>query len=175
LVPNASSVQALCKLSKFPSTTHPYFFFRRYSPLLWFFFIGAVSPIPFYFLAFRYPLSFWRYVNMPVFFASLSAIPPASGLNYSAWALTGFIFQYYMRRYHFRWWMRYNYILSAGLDAGVALGLVLIFFTLQLPKGGINLSWWGNNVWMNTADANGTAFYTLQPNQTFGPPPGSWK
>ncbi|KAG9314623.1 OPT oligopeptide transporter [Chiua virens] len=143
-----------------------------YSPILWFFFLGAVLPIPFYYLARRFPLSYWRYVNVPVLFAGIGAMPPATGINYSSWLLVGFFFQWFMRRYHFRWWMRYNYILAAGLDAGVAICVVFIFFTLQLPKGGINLNWWGNVAWQNTADALGTPLRTLSPGQIFGP--SSW-
>jgi len=26
-----------------------------------------------------------------------------------------------------------------------------IFFTLQLPKGGLSVNWWGNTVFMNSA------------------------
>ncbi|RXW18921.1 hypothetical protein EST38_g6931 [Candolleomyces aberdarensis] len=129
---------------------------QRYSPLLLFFPIGILLPIPFYFLARRYPLSFWRYINIPVFFAGLGAMPPASGINYISWALTGFIFNYLIRRFHFRWWMRYNYILSAALDAGSALAAIVVFLVLYLPKGGVELNWWGNTVWQNTADALGT-------------------
>jgi hypothetical protein len=65
--------------------------------------------------------------------------------------------------------MRYNYLLATGLDAGVIIGLIVIFFTLQLPKGGVTLSWWGNNVWKNTADANMIPLKTLSTGQTFGP------
>jgi OPT family small oligopeptide transporter len=115
-----------------------------YNSLLYFFLIGALLPIPFYLLARRFPLSFWRYVNIPIFFAGLGAIPPATGMNYMSWVLFGFIFNYVIRKFHFRWWMRYNYILSAALDAGVAIGLIVIFFCLQYPKGGIELNWWGN-------------------------------
>ncbi|KAJ7584137.1 OPT oligopeptide transporter, partial [Mycena floridula] len=141
-----------------------------YNPLLWFLLAGALLPIPFYFLARRYPLSFWRYVNIPVFFAGVSAIPPGSGINYASWFIVGFIFNSYIRRKHFRWWMRYNYILSAALDAGVALCLVFIFLAFQLPKGGIELNWWGNTVWIETADANGIPFLTPPADQpTFGP------
>lgn len=141
---------------------------QMYSGLLWFFAAGAIAPIPFYFLAKRYPLSFWRYVNMPVFFAGVGAMPPASGINYASWVLTGFIFNYCIRRFHFRWWMRYNYILSAALDAGVAIAMVVIFFTLTLPKD-VWISWWGNDVWMNTFDAMGMPAILLEPGQTFGP------
>jgi hypothetical protein len=158
--------------------------------------VGALAPIPFYVLSRRYPFSFWRYVNIPVFFAGVSYMPPASGINYSSWALTGFFFQWFMRRFHFRWWMRYNYILSAGLDAGVAVGLILVFFTVQFPKNGsigrdTIQTWWGNTVrfalrptqkflyilmicfiqqvWMKTTDALGVPFKIIAPGATFGP------
>ncbi|KAI0963130.1 hypothetical protein AcW1_000298 [Taiwanofungus camphoratus] len=141
---------------------------KLYNPILWFFLIGAVLPIPFYILACRYPHSLWRYVNMPVFFAGLGQLPPATGINYSSWAMVGCFFQWFMRRFHFRWWMRYNYILSAALDSGIALSLIFIFFCLQYPKGGLNLNWWGNTVWQNTYDSIGMPFYTVAPNSTFG-------
>jgi OPT oligopeptide transporter protein len=146
-------------------------FCSRYYGILWCFLIGALAPIPFYLLACRYPLSFWRYLNTPLFFAGATAIPVANGVNISAWGITGFIFNYLVRRYKLSWWMRYNYILSAALDGGVALGLIAIFFIIQLPKGNnpSDLSWWGNNVWQNTADAMGTPFRVLKPGETFGP------
>ena len=106
--------------------------------------IGFLLPIPFYFLARRFPLSFWRYINIPIFFAGLGAMPPASGINYISWAATGFIFNYLIRRFHFRWWMRYNYILSAALDSGVGISMIVVFFALQFPSGRVKFDWWGN-------------------------------
>ncbi|KAF7335307.1 OPT oligopeptide transporter [Mycena sanguinolenta] len=139
-----------------------------YNALLYGFLIGALSPIPFYYLARRYPLSYWRYVNMPVFFGGVGAIPAASAYNYAGWALTGFIFNYVIRRRNFRWWMRYNYILSAALDAGVALCLIIMFFALQYPKAAAPLNWWGNTVYTNTADALGLPLLVSETG-TFGP------
>ncbi|KAF9817514.1 hypothetical protein IEO21_03365 [Rhodonia placenta] len=138
-----------------------------YNPIMWFFLVGAIAPIPFYMLARRYPHSLWRYVNTPVFFAGLGQMPPATGINYSSWVMVGGFFQWFMRRFHFRWWMRYNYILSAALDSGLAFSLVFIFFFLQYIKGGFTLNWWGNTVWQNTYDAMGMPF--MLPNGTFGP------
>ncbi|KIJ45258.1 hypothetical protein M422DRAFT_207611 [Sphaerobolus stellatus SS14] len=145
-----------------------------YYPFVWFFIIGAVLPIPFYLAARRWPTSMFKFINIPVIFSICTYIPPASGINVISWALVGFVFQSWIRKRHFRWWMRFNYILSAGLDAGVALGIVIIFFALQLPKGGINLDWWGNNVWINTLDAQGVPFITLAANETFGPKVGEF-
>ncbi|OSD05888.1 OPT oligopeptide transporter [Trametes coccinea BRFM310] len=140
---------------------------QMYNWVLYAFLIGALLPIPFYFLARRYPTSFYRYVNIPVMCAGLAQLPPATGINYSAFLTVGAFFQWFIRRYHFRWWLRFNYILSAGLDIGVSVGIVLVFFCLQYPKGGINLNWWGNTVWQNTFDAMGMP--ALIPNSTFGP------
>ncbi|THH29741.1 hypothetical protein EUX98_g4449 [Antrodiella citrinella] len=137
-----------------------------YWPIMIFFLIGAVAPIPFYLLAKKYPTGIWRYVNMPLFFTSTGIMPPASGINFSSWIMVGAIFEWFMRRFHFRWWMRYNYILAAALDSGVILSAIVIFCTLLLPKGGINLNWWGNTVWMNTFDAQGVP--AAIPNPTFG-------
>jgi hypothetical protein len=72
-------------------------------------------------------------------------MPEVSGINYSSAIICGFIFNYIIRRFHFRWWMQYNYILAYALDAGTAISITMIFFTLTLPKtGGIELNWWGN-------------------------------
>ncbi|KAJ6596670.1 OPT oligopeptide transporter [Mycena sp. CBHHK59/15] len=141
-----------------------------YNPLLWGFLVGVLAPIPFYFLARRYPTAYWRYVNIPVFCGGVSAIPAASPYNYAAWALAGFVFNYVVRRRHFRWWMRYNYILSAALDAGLALCLIIMFFAVQYRNGGpgVTLDWVGNTIWQNTADAMGTPLL-VSDTGTFGP------
>jgi hypothetical protein len=63
------------------------------------------------------------------------------------------------------------------LDAGYAVGLLLIFFTLQYPANGtIGLNtiqqWWGNTVYTKTADFAGVPFKTVPDGGTFGP--SSW-
>ena len=65
-------------------------------------------------------------------------------------------------------------VLSGALDAAYAIGVVFIFFTLQYPdKGYIGLhsiqNWWGNTVFLKTADARGTPIKTPSDGQTFGP------
>ena len=112
--------------------------------LLWFFPIGLFAPIPFYLLARRFPHSIWRYINVPAFIIGCANLSFAPGINYSSWIFCGFIFNYVIRRFYVRWWMRYNYLLSVGLDAGTAISMIVIFLTLTLPKGGTELNWWGN-------------------------------
>lgn len=66
--------------------------------------------------------------SFPVIFSGTAAIPPATAVNYVPWAIIGFIFQFVIRRRHFSWWAKYNYVLSAALDAGVAIGALFVFF-----------------------------------------------
>jgi len=145
-----------------------------YQGLNLFFIIGLVVPIIVWALQKRWPGTWLRYINIPVLLNGTGQIPPATAINYVPWAIVGFIFQYVIRRRHFSWWAKYNYVLSAGLDAGLAISTILIFFILQYPKNGTIgehsiQSWWGNSYPFSTADANGTPLRTLADGQTFGP------
>ncbi|KAH7875547.1 oligopeptide transporter [Lentinula edodes] len=124
-----------------------------YHPHLYAIAIGAVLPIPFWLWQRRYPGSWIRYMSTPVILNGVSAIPPATGINYSSWFAVGFIFQYLIRKRNFAWWAKFNYVTSAAFDCGTVISLIFIFFTLQFPKGGtIFVNWWGNTVFTNTAD-----------------------
>ena len=90
--------------------------------------MGAIAPVIPWALTKRWPNSVFRYVNLPVIFAGTGLIPPATAVNYVPWTIVGFIFQYVIRRRHFSWWTKYNYVLSAALDAGSAFGVIIIFF-----------------------------------------------
>lgn len=55
----------------------------------------------------------------------------------------GTIFNFFVFRYRQKWWQKYNYILSAALDAGVAFMAVLLYFTVGMEDRSIK--WWGND------------------------------
>ncbi|KZO90436.1 OPT oligopeptide transporter [Calocera viscosa TUFC12733] len=145
-----------------------------YKPLLWFFLIGALLPIPFYYLAKRYPMSGFKYVNIPVFFTGTGLMPPATGINFSSWFMVGITFMYFVRRYHFAWWSHYNYVLSAAMDSGVAITTIIIFFCLYYPNGGVQLNWWGNSVYTTTMDGMGASYRAIPQGEVFGYQPGTW-
>jgi hypothetical protein len=44
--------------------------------------------------------------------------------------------EFLLRRRYYSVWAKFNFVLSAGLDAGTVCSAVFIFFTLLLPKGG---------------------------------------
>ncbi|KAG0320947.1 hypothetical protein BGZ99_004230 [Dissophora globulifera] len=115
-----------------------------YYPIVWFFFIGFMIPVPFYFLARKFPNTWLKDVNMAAFMLGCGPFPPAATSIMPTWALTGFIFNFYIKRRHFGWWSKYNYVMSAALDAGVAISAIVIFFALQ--NNNIQMPvWWGNN------------------------------
>ncbi|KAG2545856.1 hypothetical protein PVAP13_9KG463266 [Panicum virgatum] len=86
-----------------------------YRNLVWLFLAGAVLPVPVWLLSRAFPEKKWIAL-----------------INY-------FVF-----RYRKGWWQKYNYVLSAALDAGTAFMGVLIFFALQNAHH--DLKWWGTEV-----------------------------
>ncbi|XP_022927192.1 oligopeptide transporter 3-like isoform X2 [Cucurbita moschata] len=114
-----------------------------YRNLVWLFLIGAVLPIPIWALSKAFPEKKWiALINIPVISYGFAGMPPATPTNIASWLITGTIFNYFVFRYHKRWWQKYNYVLSAALDAGTAFMGVLLFIVLQ--NGGHNLRWWGS-------------------------------
>jgi hypothetical protein len=145
---------------------------QLYSPLFIFFFLGAATPAVIYLLARRRPKSWLRYLMAPVIFGGAGSIPPATPLNYLSWGIVGYIFQHVIRRRHFGWWSRLNFLTSSGLDLGLALATMVIFFAFTIREVGPP-QWWGNDIVTGTMDYKGTAVQRVLPDGgTFGP--ASW-
>ncbi|KAJ4144693.1 hypothetical protein LMH87_003566 [Akanthomyces muscarius] len=142
---------------------------RIYSGLFLFFVLGAVAPVAIYLWTRRWPSSPAKYLMAPVIFGGAGAIPPATPLNYFSWGIVGFVFQCWIKKRHFGWWSRLNFLTSCGLDLGLAFGTLVLFFAFTLhdikpPQ------WWGNAIVEKTMDFQGTAIQALLPEgQTFGP------
>ncbi|KAI5121403.1 hypothetical protein M0805_003175 [Coniferiporia weirii] len=150
---------------------------QMYYGLLFFFIAGALLPIAAYTITYFRPNSFMKNINFPVIFTGTGLIPPATAVNYVPWAIVGFIFNYVIRRRNFGWWAKYNYVLSAALDSGVAISVILIFFCLEYPRNGTIgentlMKWWGNTVFTKTADYDSLPLKPLAVGETFGP--SSW-
>ncbi|KAB8077449.1 OPT oligopeptide transporter protein-domain-containing protein [Aspergillus leporis] len=146
---------------------------QTYNALVYFFIIGPAATVIVYFLYRRYPNSWLKYVNVPIFFNAAGNIPPATTTQYSLWFIVGFIFNFLIRRRAFQWWKRYNYLLQAAMDTGTALATILIFFALSYT--GTKLNWWGNNVGSNTYDSHSVPYLKVSPGGHFGPGPGEFK
>ncbi|KAF9435350.1 hypothetical protein BGZ76_006458 [Entomortierella beljakovae] len=115
-----------------------------YSKVLYGFLVGAILPVPFWLATKKWPHITWlKYVHWPVLLAATSNMPPALPYFYANGLFVGFIFAFYLRRYHYDWWARYNYLTSAALDSGLAISGLLIFFCIQTWEGHFPY-WWGN-------------------------------
>ncbi|RMZ79063.1 hypothetical protein DV737_g3550, partial [Chaetothyriales sp. CBS 132003] len=143
-----------------------------YRPLVWAFLIGFIAPIIVWLFGRKSRKdSIWRKINLPVLFGSLSWIPPATGLNFSGWAVICFLFNSLIRRRAPAWWAKYTMTMSAALDSGLAIGLVVIFFGFAYPSWSWmrNFHWWGTDVFKNGCDWKACAYLALKPGEKFGP------
>ncbi|KAF2667984.1 small oligopeptide transporter [Microthyrium microscopicum] len=145
-----------------------------YGFLQWFWLFGAALPVILYVVARKWPRSPTKYLHGPIIFGGIQQIPPAVPMNFLMWIMVGFIFSKLIRDRFRGWWLQYNYLLSAALDAGLALCTILIFLTLQLTQK-TPPDWWGNRVVSSTLDQQGIAIKkTVADGETFGPPKGAW-
>ncbi|OCK83299.1 OPT-domain-containing protein [Lepidopterella palustris CBS 459.81] len=140
-----------------------------YRPLIWAFLIGALSPVGVWLLGRRNRNSIWRKVNLPVLFGSLSWIPPATGLNFSVWAIVCWIFNYEVHNRRNAWWRKYNMTLSAALDSGLAVGVVVVFFGVVYPGWMSGFKWWGTEVYKQGCDWKACPYKEVPAGQHFGP------
>ncbi|KAJ7537760.1 hypothetical protein O6H91_11G021300 [Diphasiastrum complanatum] len=117
----------------------------EYNRLNWFFLGGFLAPVLVWLLHKAFPRVSWiPLINMPVLLGATANMPPASPVNYTSWIVVGTIFNFFIFRYRKSWWQRYNYVLSAALDSGLAFMAVILYFCLGLEHKSV--TWWGNNV-----------------------------
>ncbi|CAN7046367.1 unnamed protein product [Brassica rapa subsp. trilocularis] len=114
----------------------------NYAAMNWFFLGGAIGPVIVWLCHKAFPKRSWiPLVNLPVLLGATAMMPPATAVNYNSWILVGTIFNLFVFRYRKSWWQRYNYVLSAAMDAGVAFMAVLLYFSVGMEDK--SLDWWG--------------------------------
>lgn len=139
---------------------------RIYNPLMWFFLIGLIVPFVIFFLQKKFPrVELFKYMHSPVFFTGPGNIPPSTPYNYSLFFAMSFVLNSIRKKWP-HWFSKYNFVMGAGVETGVALAVVIIFLCVQYPGG--KLSWWGNTVWKTTYDYAYKKYYTLKTGETFG-------
>ncbi|KAF9556103.1 hypothetical protein EC968_008446 [Mortierella alpina] len=131
-----------------------------YNAINYFFLIGFILPIPFYFLKKAYPNSFLEYVHIPVLLAATGMMPPAQAYHYTNWLAVGFLFQFFARRYHPEWHLRFTYVLSAAFDSGVAFMVLLSFFIFTIRDAAMP-DWWGTRT--DLCPLEGQPYYAAAP------------
>ena len=140
-----------------------------YRALVWAFPLGALLPIPLWLYSRNKRRSLVRKINLPVLFGSLGWIPPATGLNFSVWALVCYVFNYLVKNRASAWWAKYTMTLSAALDSGLAFGIVVVFFGFVYPGWMDGFRWWGTEVYQQGCDWQACAYMTVPEGGRFGP------
>ncbi|KAG0098273.1 hypothetical protein BGZ93_000581, partial [Podila epicladia] len=114
-----------------------------YNAINYFFILGFILPIPFYYLKKIWPNSALEFIHIPVLLAATGMMPPAQAYHYTNWLAVGFAFQFFARRYHPDWHLRYTYVLSAAFDSGTAFMVLTAFFAFTMTGTSMPY-WWGN-------------------------------
>ncbi|KAF4392117.1 hypothetical protein F8388_004446 [Cannabis sativa] len=125
----------------------------EYPSLNWFFLGGILGPFLVWFFHKLFPKQKWiPYINLPVLLGATAIMPPATPLNYTSWIVVGTVFNFFVFRYRKKWWQRYNYVLSAAFDGGVAFMAVLLYFSLGVENKALH--WWGSSPDIDTEHCN---------------------
>ncbi|KAL0933200.1 OPT oligopeptide transporter [Colletotrichum truncatum] len=140
-----------------------------YRGLVWCFLIGAIMPIPLWLYSRKKKHSIVRKINLPVVFGSMAWIPPATGLNFSVWAVVCYVFNYLIKRRKGAWWAKYTMTMSAALDSGLAFGIVVVFFGFIYPGHMKGFKWWGTEVYKEGCDWQACSYNTVPEGSHFGP------
>ena len=77
-----------------------------YNGLLWCFLIGALLPIPFYFLSKKCRI--FQYFHVPVFLHGGLSWSPYNLANIWPAVPVGWLFNYYIKKRYLGWWSKYN-------------------------------------------------------------------
>ncbi|KAJ2052290.1 hypothetical protein H4S04_001434 [Coemansia sp. S16] len=113
-----------------------------YHPTLYLFIFGLLLPLPFWLYTRKFPNSWVKHIHTPLLFIASGYMPPAPSHVYTNWFIGCFFFNYLWHKYRNAQWSRYAFALSAGLDSGLAISGIIIYFifmNVKIPD------WWGSN------------------------------
>ncbi|KAI3613649.1 peptide transporter mtd1 [Moniliophthora roreri] len=98
----------------------------RYAFIPFSIFIGLVIPIPFWLLHRKFPTKGFDKLITPMLVGSIGSL--GGGINSSVFTvfLLCIFSQFWLRKYHPRWFRKYNFLMSAALDGGTEV-MVFVF------------------------------------------------
>ena len=143
-----------------------------YTALLAAFPVGLAFPVLYYFATRKLPKTHFLAKLHPVVIFSGGHIWSPYNLAY-IWpaVIPGWISWVVVRKRYLSFWSKYNYVLSAAWQTGIALAGVVIFFAVSYHGASIN--WVGNHA-DSGCEANACTRLKLPEGGTFGPAPGTF-
>ncbi|KAJ6485410.1 OPT oligopeptide transporter protein-domain-containing protein [Mycena vitilis] len=116
----------------------------RYQPLWYGFAVGAAAPIIVWILDRRFKKAQFHLWNTTILFSNMSKYRGKITTGPLTQFVLGFIWNFWLYRYRYRFWRMWAYITGAALDTGFNLNLIVIF--ISLGTAGVTMPvWWGNN------------------------------
>ncbi|KAI5957124.1 hypothetical protein KGF54_000052 [Candida jiufengensis] len=115
-----------------------------YPVLQWCFLIGFLLAFPCIAFKFYAPKKYTKYFQPTLIIGGFLYYAPYNLSFYTMGVYFSIFFMWYLKSRYSAWWQKYNYLLSSGLDSGVAFSAIIIFFAVQYKE--VYLSWWGNDV-----------------------------
>ncbi|PPQ78625.1 hypothetical protein CVT25_010589 [Psilocybe cyanescens] len=115
-------------------------------------FIGLFVPLPFY-IVWRYSrpdsrsAKAMKYINVPVITLYIGWLPYSVNGQWWPCLVIGVFSQWWLRTRRPRWFVKYNYLLSAALDGGSQVILFVLSFAVFGASGNAIPfpTWWGNS------------------------------
>ncbi|KAK7420741.1 hypothetical protein QQX98_002543 [Neonectria punicea] len=144
----------------------------QYTAMLASFPVGLAFPVVYYYATRHLPKTHWLTKLHPVVLLSgghtwspynLAYMWPAVVPGWLSWVI--------VRKRYLAFWSKYNYVLSAAFQTGVALAAVVIFFAVSYH--GADIDWIGNNA-DKGCEAEACTRLTVPEGEFFGPQPGTF-
>ncbi|WWC63248.1 OPT family small oligopeptide transporter [Kwoniella dejecticola CBS 10117] len=144
----------------------------QYKALLAGFPVGFALPFIVYFLRKRFPTTKWLRQIHPVMlcYGGISWAPYNMSYLWPSVPLASFSWFYIKKRY-LAFWSKYNFVLAAAWQCGIAIAAIIIFFAVQLPA--VEVTWWGNTVSSQGCEGTACRRLPIPDNGYFGPAPGN--
>ncbi|KAK6906266.1 OPT family small oligopeptide transporter [Kwoniella mangroviensis CBS 8507] len=144
----------------------------QYKALLIGFPVGFVLPFIVYFLRKRFPRTAWLRQIHPVMLCY-------GGINWAPYNLSYFwpsvplasFSWFYLKKRYLAFWSKYNFVLAAAWQCGIAIAAIVIFFAVQLPA--VEVNWWGNTVSYQGCEDTACRRLPIPDIGYFGPAPGN--
>ncbi|KAJ7290272.1 putative plant-like oligopeptide transporter [Mycena rebaudengoi] len=115
-----------------------------YKVLPYGFLVGILVPIILWLLHRKFKGPRFELWNAPIFFTNIANFRGAITTGGLTVIAGGYIWAFWLYRYHYKFWTMWAYITGAALDTGFNLNLLFLFATV----GAVGVSmpnWWGNN------------------------------
>jgi hypothetical protein len=100
------------------------------------FLVGFVAPLPFYIMHRLFPSQrIWSYLNSSIILWYMGYL--FVGINSSIWSyyIIGVAGQYYLRKYRPKYFVKWNYLVSAAMDGGTQVLVFLLTFAVDGGSG----------------------------------------